>query len=63
MFLPAFGFLGGTELIVILIVVLIVFGPGKLPMLGGAIGQFINNFKKSTQELSEGESIDEQKKE
>ncbi len=39
--------LGGTELIIILVVVLVIFGAGKLPEIGGALGRGIRNFKKS----------------
>ena len=39
--------LGMQELIIILIIVLIIFGAGKLPEIGGAIGKGIKNFKKS----------------
>ncbi|MGZ6274746.1 MAG: twin-arginine translocase TatA/TatE family subunit, partial [Syntrophales bacterium] len=39
--------IGVPELIVILVIVLIVFGAGKLPEIGGAIGKSIKNFKKS----------------
>ena len=39
--------LGMPELIVILVIILIVFGAGKLPEIGGAIGKGIRNFKKS----------------
>jgi sec-independent protein translocase protein TatA len=38
-------------LILILIVVLIIFGPGKLPQIGGAIGSAIKEFRKATTEL------------
>jgi len=41
-----FGF-GMPELIVILLIVLCVFGAGKLPEIGGALGKSIKNFKKS----------------
>lgn len=37
------------HLIIILIIVLIIFGPGKLPQAGKAIGQAINEFKRSSQ--------------
>jgi sec-independent protein translocase protein TatA len=45
-----FGSLGFTEMILILFIVLIVFGAGKLPQLGEGIGKAIKGFKKSTQE-------------
>jgi len=48
------GGLGPWELIIVLVIVLIVFGAGKLPAIGGAIGQAIKNFKKGTQEDSKG---------
>ncbi|HLA50757.1 MAG TPA: twin-arginine translocase TatA/TatE family subunit, partial [Thermodesulfobacteriota bacterium] len=38
--------LGTTELIVILIIVLIIFGVGKLPSIGSGLGEAIRNFKK-----------------
>jgi sec-independent protein translocase protein TatA len=42
-----FGF-GMPELIVILVIVLVVFGAGKLPEIGGALGKSIRNFKKAS---------------
>ena len=42
-----FGF-GMPELIIILVIVLLVFGAGKLPEIGGALGKSIRNFKKSS---------------
>lgn len=39
--------LGTSELIVILIIALVVFGPQRLPQIGGAIGKSIKEFKKS----------------
>ncbi len=44
-----FGF-GMPELIVILVILLVVFGPGKLPQLGASLGGAIRNFKKAQQE-------------
>jgi sec-independent protein translocase protein TatA len=44
-----FGF-GTTELVVILVIVLIIFGAGKLPEIGGAMGKAIKSFKKSVSE-------------
>ena len=39
--------LGAPELIVILVVALLVFGPGKLPEIGAALGKGIKDFKKA----------------
>ena len=39
--------LGPTELIIILVVALVIVGPGKLPELGGALGRGIRDFRKS----------------
>jgi sec-independent protein translocase protein TatA len=41
-----FGF-GMPEMIIILVIVLVVFGAGKLPEIGGALGKSIRNFKKA----------------
>ena len=40
--------IGVPELLLILVIGLIFFGPGKLPELGRAIGKSINEFKKET---------------
>ena len=45
-----FGSLGFTELILILAIVLIIFGAGKLPQLGEGVGRAIKGFKKSVHE-------------
>jgi sec-independent protein translocase protein TatA len=42
-----FGSLGLPELLIILLIVLIVFGAGKLPQLGKGLGQGLRNFKDS----------------
>ncbi|MFA6033403.1 MAG: twin-arginine translocase TatA/TatE family subunit [Myxococcota bacterium] len=42
------GRLGMGELVVILIIILIIFGAGKLPQIGDAIGRGIRNFKKAS---------------
>ncbi len=41
------GRLGTSELIVILVIALIIFGPAKLPSIGKSIGVAINEFKTS----------------
>ena len=45
-----FGSLGFTELVLILFIVLIIFGAGRLPQLGEGLGKAIKGFKKSVNE-------------
>lgn len=40
-------------LIILLAIVLIIFGPGKLPELGGAVGRGIKEFRKASNEITE----------
>jgi sec-independent protein translocase protein TatA len=47
--------IGMPELIIVLVIVLIVFGAGKLPEIGAGIGNAIKNFKKATNEKTEEE--------
>ncbi len=47
------GLLQPTHLIVIMLIVLVIFGPGKLPELGNAIGKAIRDFKKAMAESEE----------
>ena len=42
--------IGIPELIVVLVICLIVFGPGKLPSVGASIGKAIKEFKKATKD-------------
>jgi sec-independent protein translocase protein TatA len=45
--------IGAPELIVILVVALLIFGPGKLPEIGGALGKGIKDFKKAIENKSD----------
>ncbi|MDA3902940.1 MAG: twin-arginine translocase TatA/TatE family subunit [Desulfuromusa sp.] len=45
--------LGTQELLIILVLVMIVFGAGKLPQVGGALGKGLRNFKKGADEANE----------
>jgi sec-independent protein translocase protein TatA len=45
--------LGMWELLVILLIVLIIFGAGKLPGIGAGLGKGIANFKQATKEAQE----------
>ena len=58
-----FGRVGITELIIILVIVLIIFGAGKLPKIAKSIGEGIREFKKATKEKESGEKTKEEKKE
>jgi sec-independent protein translocase protein TatA len=44
------GGIGVPELLIILVIVLIIFGAGKLPQIGGNIGKAIRNFKAGVRE-------------
>ncbi|GAA0500162.1 twin-arginine translocase TatA/TatE family subunit [Deinococcus depolymerans] len=50
--------IGAPELIVILLVALVVFGPRKLPELGKSLGHGLREFRKSTQGLKDSMNID-----
>ncbi|MDR7866050.1 MAG: twin-arginine translocase TatA/TatE family subunit [Sporomusaceae bacterium] len=45
--------IGMTELILVLVIVLVVFGPSKLPEVGKAIGKSIRGFKEETNGVRE----------
>lgn len=45
--------IGMPELLIILVIILIIFGVGKLPEIGSALGKGIKNFKKSMNESNE----------
>ncbi|CEP67653.1 Sec-independent protein translocase protein TatA/E [Moorella glycerini] len=45
--------LGAPELILILVLALIIFGPGKLPEVGRALGKGIREFKNATNSVTE----------
>lgn len=57
--LTTFGFVTPTVAIIVLVIALILFGPGKLPDLGKALGKGISEFKNATN----GEEKSEEKKE
>jgi sec-independent protein translocase protein TatA len=47
--------IGMPELLIILVIILIIFGAGKLPEIGAGIGKGIKNFKKATTEVESEE--------
>lgn len=56
--------IGMPELIVVLVIILIIFGAGKMPEIGSGIGKGIRNFKKAVSgDESRTEQIEDSKKE
>ena len=56
------GSIGPTELLLILLIVIIIFGARKLPDLGKSLGEGIKNFKKSMHSAQEDEEDKSPKK-
>ena len=48
--------IGMPELIIILVIILIIFGAGKLPEIGAGMGKTIRNFKGATAEVEKKET-------
>lgn len=53
-----FGQIGMSELLVILVIVLLVFGPRKLPELARGIGKAMNEFKRAADDVKQELQID-----
>jgi sec-independent protein translocase protein TatA len=51
--------LGMPELVIILVIIVIIFGAGKLPEIGSGIGKGIKNFKNATKAEDEKKKIDD----
>ena len=51
-----FGGFGGWEWIIVLVIVIIVFGVGKLPQVGAALGQSIREFRDATSKPKDDET-------
>lgn len=49
---------GPVELIIILVIALLILGPGKLPDVGAALGKSIREFRKASSDLSESVKVD-----
>ncbi len=50
--------IGAPELIIILVIALLVLGPGKLPEVGSALGKSIREFRKATADIQESVKVD-----
>jgi sec-independent protein translocase protein TatA len=53
--------IGIPELLIILVIILIIFGVGKLPEIGSALGKGIKNFKKSVSDQNDTTNTPEKK--
>lgn len=49
------GIIGMPEIVIILVVVLLIFGPSKLPQLGEGIGKMLRGFKKEMKDIDKGD--------
>ena len=45
--------LGGTELLMVFVVILLVFGPSQIPKMAKGLGQAMREFRKAQREISE----------
>jgi sec-independent protein translocase protein TatA len=54
------GSLGWQELVIVLVIVVIIFGVGKLPEIGGAMGKGIREFRSNATDPGEDEKKDVQ---
>lgn len=50
--------IGAPELIVILVIALLIIGPGKLPDVGSALGKSIREFRKASTDVEDATKID-----
>ncbi|MBW1615143.1 MAG: twin-arginine translocase TatA/TatE family subunit [Deltaproteobacteria bacterium] len=53
--------IGMPELLIILVIIMIIFGAGKLPEIGAGLGKGIKNFKKATSEPKQDKEKDKEK--
>ncbi|TPV96355.1 MAG: twin-arginine translocase TatA/TatE family subunit [Myxococcales bacterium FL481] len=52
--------LGGTEIAIILLIVILVFGPSKLPQLGAGVGKMLRGFKREVKALEDEKAAEAQ---
>ena len=53
-----FGSIGGTEILIILVIALVVFGPKRLPDLGRTIGKGLGEFRRAASDLKRSVDLD-----
>ena len=55
--------LGGSELLIILVIVLLLFGVGRVSRIGGELGQAVSNFRKGMEEGAKSKNPETENKE
>ena len=53
--------LGGTELLIVFVVILLVFGPSQIPKMARGLGQAMREFRKAQQEIGDEMRSDDAK--
>ena len=53
--------LGGTELLIVFVVILLVFGPSQIPKMARGLGQAMREFRKAQQEIGDEMKVDDTK--
>ncbi len=56
--MPFIGNIGPGELIIVLVIALVVLGPGRLPEVGSALGKSIREFRKAATDVKEATSLE-----
>lgn len=49
--------IGPTELIIVLVILLLIVGPGRLPAIGSAFGRTLSEFRKASSDVPEGSEM------
>jgi sec-independent protein translocase protein TatA len=52
---------GGGELLVVLVIILLVFGPSQIPKMARGLGQALREFRKAQHEITDEFTVDETK--
>ena len=55
--MPFRGGIGVWELVIILVIVMIIFGVGRLPEIGGTLGRAIKEFRRSQSDADKDQSV------
>ena len=56
--MPFLGNIGAPELIIIAIIALVIFGPGKLPEVAQSLGRGVREFRKAASDVTDATKID-----